>query len=146
MTNPTGAQAEPAAELGRGKLVDALYAGAAGRRGRSAAVEVLCRGAYGVLLDHVRPYITGDVHRAEVDWPRVVLALMGGNLSRSPHISHGGAALLRLAASLAGYERVNLAELIGALDRMNRRVVLGAMFTATDLGGSIDGLGARSES
>ena len=126
----------PAAELAHTVLYDAL----AGDSTRiPPALEVLCHGAMGDLMDHprVRQHITGDSQYAAVDWAGLSAELDQVRMAGSEMTSGGGDALLRIACSLAGYGEVNLQAAIGRLDKGNRRVVLLAMFSATGLAGEV---------
>lgn len=138
------APAVPAAELGRGDLLDALTP--AGHLSRWPAwLEILAGGNLGDLLDQLRPFAVGDAFAARVDWTLLVDAL-DQRCARSElnaaaaRLGGSGEALARIAASLAAGHPVNLQAMLGRLDKTNRRVVLAALFTATGLGGSIDGI------
>ena len=61
------------------------------------------------------PMLGGDVSVAQVDWPAAVAALDAGVLA----CSRGEAAMLRIAASLAGTGAVDLGRAVTCLDEVN---------------------------
>jgi hypothetical protein len=76
-----------------------------------------------VTVLHADPELPGDSAMAVIDWPTAVAAVDAGRLP----CSAGEAAVLRIAASLAGAGAVELGDAVTRLDEANLARVLAAV-------------------